>query len=225
MDAAVRCKEVYALLYAKSITPPKPVSIEQRAHEASLLEYPGGKTYGAWHKRYGTKGRAKGPLRRFYFNVMPDGATDVAAELTRNLERSSIPFSLKIATKLSAIARRRSAMVLYVSRDDYEVAKRVSIRLADRLSHAFHPDVPAFTKEIRPGVGAADDVDGTRAPPTRERHSFGSARADILCEVVGSGATLPTRADLGRAVRQRFKHYGLDPARPWLRRASEPDDL
>jgi hypothetical protein len=112
-----------------------------------------------------------------------------------------------------------------VDRSDYRIARRVAAATSEALPESFADSCVPFTKRITRGVSAADEPDGAFAPKTRPQHSFGTFVSDVLAE---SLLALPENAPPASVVAEaerRFRAYGIDPDRPYLRRGHAVDDL
>lgn len=225
MTPLERADFVYELVYG-SDSPKVTPAITQAQHHAALQHYERKMEIPDWHVRAGVEGQAAdGAARRFYLDLAPDGAADFADALCADLNAAKIPFTLKLPTSLAEYDRS-SAGVLYVRTSDYAAAKPIVLGIAAKLPGALGPATPPFTKKLARGVAAAHEPDpALPAPSTREKHSFGTLRSDALAEAFGAAPASASREQLARLARERLVHYGIDPDRPWLNRASDPDDL
>lgn len=128
---------------------------------------------------------------RVYWSVTRASAPLLVRGLTQRLDAERIPFRLKVADHPSRLDRCDAA-VLYVPHETFG-SLRLGLRdLAAELSPRLRPRVPAFTLELTPGVGLAeDDVAGD---------SFGGSRCALLAEGIvraherGSARALDTVA-------------------------------
>jgi hypothetical protein len=130
---------------------------------------------------------------RVYWNVAAGGAPRLVAAVTGHLNAAGVPFRLKVADHPYRFARRDTA-VLYLAEDAFRERRPELVELARGL--ALRPGVPAWTLELAPGLGAAEDRDG---------ESFGMARCGLLAETVVAGA----------AVEARFAEDGVDLDAPY----------
>jgi HopA1 effector protein family len=130
---------------------------------------------------------------RVYWNVSPGGAARLVAVVTSCLNAAGVPFRLKVADHPYRFARRDAA-VLYLAGNAFRERRQELVELASGL--ALRPGVPAWTLELAPGLGAAEDRDG---------ESFGMARCGLLAEAVAGG----------EAVETRFAEDGVDVDAPY----------
>ncbi len=112
-----------------------------------------------------------GAVVRVYWSVTRASAPGLVRELTSRLNGDGVPFRLKIADHPSRLDRCDAA-VLYLPHDAFDALRRAlrEVARATRL----HPRVPAFTLELAPGVGLAED-DGAG-------ESFGARRCAVLAD-------------------------------------------
>jgi hypothetical protein len=148
----------------------------------------------------------RGSLLRLYWNVTPDGAPALVAELARALGRFGVPFIFK-CLKHRALYPRADAGVLYVGRRHHRLVCELAAGVHAKLGGGLGSEVPLFTKPLAPGLGLAEDPGGGE--------SFGMHRCRLVAEGVwaargdGPGQRLSS-------VERRFADAGLDPARPYL---------
>jgi HopA1 effector protein family len=146
---------------------------------------------------------------RVYWNIAPTGAPALVDELTRRLNRARVPFRLKVADHGFRLDRRDAA-VLYL-RADWFAALRGALRdVARALRARMHPGIPAFTLELVPGVGLAEETGGDKG--------FGERRCALLADgivraheqgIADAGARVETVAD-------RFAEAGVRIDAPYL---------
>ena len=112
---------------------------------------------------------------RVYWNVGRAGAPALMGALTSRLNAERIAFRLKVADHPVRL-ERCDAAVLYLPSEAFarvrEPLRHVAAALADNL----RPTVPAFTLELAPGVGLAEDS-GTG-------ESFGLQRCAVLADAI-----------------------------------------
>ncbi len=130
---------------------------------------------------------------RVYWNVAAGGAPRLVAAVTGVLNAAGVPFRLKVADHPYRFARRDAA-VLYLAGDAFRERRHELVVLARGL--ALRPGVPAWTLELAPGLGAAEDRDG---------ESFGMARCGLVAEAVVAGT----------AVEARFAEDGVELDAPY----------
>jgi hypothetical protein len=203
-----------------------------------------------WHHRSSMNGLdGHSDIRRLYFNVKPDYATDLANELTKQLNAAQVDWQYKMPKDLAEFDRPDSA-VLYVGKQDYQKVKRIVMDYAQKHPEAFADGTPALTKTISRGIGVAEEpkqpppvaqtqpgAEGPAQPAATSsqpeplpkspggRYSFGSSRSRIIADAIMRAPDNATKEEILAIVRQRMQAYGLDPDRPWLSRAGEVDDL
>jgi hypothetical protein len=230
---------------------PKPASITQAKYEADLAVSKGQKIDdahwhssdgraiiiedGHWHHRVSNVDGEIGldhalvqtgeDIRRFYFNVKPDKAAELADHLTSQLNTAKVKWQFKTPKELSSFDRPDSG-VLYVAKGDYQKVKKIVMEYAEKHPEAFAEGVPALTKQLRSGIGVAEEPLQVGLPTTRAgRHSFGSARSHIIADAILKAPPEATSKEIMALVRERMQQYGLDVERPWLSRSTNIDDL
>jgi hypothetical protein len=146
---------------------------------------------------------------RVYWNITRAGAPALVGTLTSRLNGAGVPFRLKVADHRFRL-ERCDAAVLYVRADTFralgEPLRDVAVALTTRLRR----QIPAFTLELAPGVGLAEDGGG--------RESFGEHRCALLADgivraheqgIASAGARV-------RAVADRFAEEGVGIDAPYL---------
>lgn len=153
-------------------------------------------------------------LARLYFHMRPEGMPWLVEMLSGELNRYAVPFRFKCLSTPAAYARTDAA-VLYVARRFLDITLRVLAAHSDGLQARLQPSVPLFTKELLPGLGAADE------PGTGE--SFGQSRCRLVCLGIVDAwlRGLHTREARLQAVSERFSLLGLSLARPYLNEGME----
>jgi hypothetical protein len=162
------------------------------------------------------RGSAHGPLVRIYWNVTPSGAVKLIDELTRLLNSRGIVFRLK-ALRDPSTYERCDAAVLYLSKSDFLSIWGKLTRVYKRVSGYMKQGVPALTKRLAPGLGLAEDPDGST--------SFGMHRCELIAEGLmraSEARTKKPRLRLKRVI-ERFEEEGVDVCRPYLNRNSQDD--
>jgi hypothetical protein len=141
---------------------------------------------------------------RVYWHVTPDGAPELVAAITSSLNGAGVPFRLKVADHPFRLDRCDAA-VLYLAGDRFGALRPQLLALAGALAAHLHPEIPAFTLELAPGVGLAEDDSG---------ESFGGRRcaqlADGIVRAHEHGSTDPIAA-----VAARFAADGVDIDAPY----------
>ncbi|WP_433813113.1 lanthionine synthetase LanC family protein [Actinomadura scrupuli] len=149
------------------------------------------------------------PVQRLYWNVHADGATALVRMLTKELNGRSVPFALKLINMADAYTRCDAA-VLYVPGRHLPGALDVVARRHPGAAWALKDGVPALTKRLARGVGAAED------PGTGE--SFGQHRCRLVAEALSDAEVLASRgaARRARAFAERLEARGVSVAAPYL---------
>jgi hypothetical protein len=140
------------------------------------------------------------------------------SSLTRQLNKTTIPFTFKVLYNPSDYDRYDSG-VLYFERSNYEAVRQVLSSIYPEERSHFRTEVPLFTKVLAPGLSLAEEPDCKFA--TIE--SFGMNRCQIvangLLEARQQGDESPeTRM---ACIRQHFSLLGIDLKQPYLNANSE----
>jgi hypothetical protein len=153
--------------------------------------------------------RAWSGLVRVYWNVGPMGAAALVSILTSLLNAKRVPFRLKVANHPRRM-HRCDAAVLYLPADAFSDLREKVGSIATAHATALGPHVPAFTLELAPGVGLAEDVVA--------RESFGERRCAILAEAIVHADEQAIAGDDERCevVVARFEESGIDIDAPYL---------
>jgi class II lanthipeptide synthase len=137
---------------------------------------------------------------RVYWNVTHAGAPALVEALTSRLNGDGVPFRLKVADHPYRFGRCDAA-VLYLDARAFRTLRPTLREVAAEL--ALEPSIPAFTLELAPGVGLAEDDGG---------ESFGARRCALLAEaIVYAREASPPIA----AVAARFAEAGVDIDAPY----------
>ena len=115
---------------------------------------------------------------RVYWNVTRGGAPALVGALTSRLNEAGVPFRLKVADHPFRL-ERCDAAVLYLDGDVFRAVRPELAEVGAELTAHLRPEIPAFTLELAPGVGLAEDDDGgeLRRPPLRAARRRDRARA------------------------------------------------
>jgi hypothetical protein len=111
---------------------------------------------------------------RVYWNVGRSGAPPLVSALAARLNGERVPFRLKVASHPFHLDRC-DASVLYLRSDIFRQMTGALREIAARLITYLRPQIPAFTLELAPGVGLAEDVGSG---------SFGQRRCGLLAEAI-----------------------------------------
>jgi hypothetical protein len=98
------------------------------------------------------------------------------------LNRASLPFRLKVSNDIGLFGRC-DAGVIYVRKRDYAAVGDALLTIYQEIARHLKPKIPAFTKQLAPGVGLAED------PGLVE--SFGEHRCPLLPTLLSA---LPNQA-------------------------------
>jgi hypothetical protein len=222
LDATTLRQRIHDRLFAGG-NAARPPRITQEELTAALTRYPSYSALGSWHLRTGERGQPRNQ-RRIYFDVLPDGAPVLADYLAQELNARHLRFSLKVLAELSQFPRPASA-VLYIDREDYAAARSIALAFAGAHPEALEERALLFAKPIAPGIAAADEPVPPFPPGDSSTPTFAEVRAYVVAEVVRAASPYAGARTLAESLRERLRHWDIDPARPWLRKLSEPDDL
>jgi len=111
---------------------------------------------------------------RVYWNVAAGGAAVLVGAITRRFNDAGVPFRLKVADHPFRFARHDAA-VLYLEDEAFRACRDDLGELARTLAGVLGPGIPAWTLELAPGVGLAEDGDG---------ESFGVRRCALLADAI-----------------------------------------
>jgi hypothetical protein len=112
---------------------------------------------------------------RVYWNIGARGASGLVRELTSRLNAEGVPFRLKVADHPFRFGRCDAA-VLYLRGDIFPALREILRQAATTLNAHLRPQIPAFTLQLAPGVGLAED--------NGDSNSFGERRCFVLAEGV-----------------------------------------
>jgi hypothetical protein len=130
---------------------------------------------------------------RVYWNITHAGAPVLVEAITSRLNGDGIPFRLKVADHPHRFDRCDAA-VLYLEAEAFGAVRTTLREVAAALT--LEPSIPAFTLELAPGVGLAEDDGG---------ESFGTQRCALLAEAIVDA----------REVADRFAEAGVDIDAPY----------
>jgi hypothetical protein len=110
---------------------------------------------------------------RVYWNIDDSGARTLVRELTTLLNARAVPFRLKVADHPARL-RRCDAAVLYLPIHNFAELRGPLGDVAITLKGLLGRHIPAFTLELAPGVGLAED--------RGDAGSFGVRRCALLAD-------------------------------------------
>jgi len=145
---------------------------------------------------------------RVYWNVMQAGAPALVAMLTSRLNAEGVPYRFKIADHPFRLDRCDAA-ILYLDGEVFRSLRAALREQAAALAAHLRPSIPAFTLELAPGVGLAEDDAG---------ESFGYRRCAPLAEAIVDAHERGIRRieDRVEVVAARFAEDGVLIDAPYL---------
>ena len=154
------------------------------------------------------------PLIRSYWNVKAEGAAPLVAAVTSRLNRSRVPFRLKVVDDPARFSRCDAA-ILYTAKNDYSAVARVLAAAHREVEAHLGSETPALTKRVAVGLGIAED------PACGA--SFGEHRCGVLAEAFVRAFEQGQRrtGERSRIVRECFGENGISLERPYLNPGSE----
>jgi hypothetical protein len=151
-----------------------------------------------------------------FLNLQPGTAPELFARVVTALDGYGVGFRAELAGDPAACVRADTA-VLTVDRSDAATLARVALRVHERAPFALAPSVPAFTRQLAPGIALADEPGpGT----TFGRHRCRLVAAGLVAAGHGAGPSA-RRA----AVLSALSDAGLDPAAPHLNPGNRDVDV
>jgi hypothetical protein len=163
-----------------------------------------------------TSGSAARDTASCFLHLQPGTAPEVFARLVTTLDGYGVGFRAELAGDQAA-CHRTDAAVVTVCRSDASALARVALRVQQSLPFALAPSVPAFTRQLAPGIALADEP----GPAT----TFGRHRCRLVAAglvAAGHGAGPAARR---QAVLQTLAQAGLDPVALHLNPGSSDVDL
>jgi hypothetical protein len=148
-------------------------------------------------------GEISGDTASCFLHLHPGTAPDLFARVITAVDGYGLAFRAELAGDSEACLRADAAVVT-VRRDELSTVARVALRLSERTPFALIGSVPAFTRQIAPGVALADRP-GNGASFGRSR--FRLVAAGLVAAGHGAGP-IARRA----AVLTQLTAAGLDPA-------------
>jgi HopA1 effector protein family len=146
---------------------------------------------------------------RVYWNISGSGAPRLVRTLTARLNARGVPFWLKVADHQVRFTRCDAA-VLYVRDNTFGELGELLRDVAALLTGDLRPQLPAFTLELAPGVGLAEDAGAAE--------SFGVRRCALLAEGIVQAHSRGLRGSAARLaqVEERFAEDGVRIDMPYL---------
>lgn len=147
---------------------------------------------------------------RFYFNVSPEVAPALLEFITTELNRFQIPFRFKCPKDPNNYDRRDTA-VLYVASRWFQITSQILSEFSDAPRSNFDLGVPLFCRELWPGVGFAEDPEGSE--------SFGETRCNLVAKGIQQAwqqTHEPTDEQFLQSIQSEFERADISLDRPWL---------
>jgi hypothetical protein len=156
---------------------------------------------------------AQPDIVRFYFNFVPEGAVQIMAALTDQLNAATLPFSFKVLYNPSDYGRYDSG-VLYIERQNYSVVASLLASIHHSYSTYFCPEIPLFTKLLLPGLSVAEEPQQKFSA----QESFGLNRCQIVARGLLAARESGDESAENRlaAILHEFDQLGLSLERPHL---------
>ncbi|HEY0024789.1 MAG TPA: lanthionine synthetase LanC family protein [Longimicrobium sp.] len=192
---------------------PAPGTTVRMRGERQLLSYSPGYYVAMGDVGLGAAGE---PLVRVYWHLEPAGAAPVMHALTGALNRARLPFHFKVLNAPERFDRCDAGVLYFPQARGREVLARVA-RVHPRAAAHLRPRVPAFTLELAPGLGLAEDP--------RAGESFGLHRCGLLADALIEAHEAGVRGQAERRARcvAHFRAHGVDPDAPYLNPGSSND--
>jgi hypothetical protein len=145
---------------------------------------------------------------RVYWNIGRSGAPALVSALATRLNGERVPFRLKVANHPFHLDRCAGS-VLYLRAELFRMVAGALREVAATLIPHLRSRVPAFTLELAPGVGLAEDVGSG---------SFGQRRCGLLAEGIVLADEQRIVGPDGRldAVAARFAEAGVPIDAPYI---------
>jgi hypothetical protein len=149
------------------------------------------------------------PAVRFYWSVPVSAAVRLMAAVTHTLNSKAIPFVFKCPRRSTAY-RRFDSGTLFIGKPWVAAAASALPKVYEAVADLLRPDVPLFTRQLRPGLSFAEDPGGNE--------SFGMSRCRLLAEglwIAFVEGTHGTEASLD-VIERHLLQNGIDLSRPYL---------
>lgn len=148
-------------------------------------------------------------LLRFYWNLASHGAVQLVREVTLALNTAKLAFRLKVINDPRRYTRC-DAGVLYIAKTDYPAVARLLEEMYLQIAPHLFAGVPAFTKQLAPGLGFAEDPG--------QGDSFGLQRCRLLADglIRAYEQRRTSLHDRLEIVQRRFLEAGIVTEQPFL---------
>lgn len=164
---------------------------------------------------HGNAADADSTIVRIYFNLTPEGAIAVMANLTQQLNDQAIPFTFKVLYNPADYDRYDSG-VLYFAKKYYPIVRPILHRVYAAHHTAFLPDVPLFTNRLEAGLALAEEPDRKFAA----QESFGMNRCQIIANGLLATKDASSEARFA-AILESFAIAEIDLDKPFLNPSSQ----
>ena len=153
---------------------------------------------------------------RLYWNLTSDGAISFIGTACKVLNRAALPFRLKVLNDRSLFSRCDGG-VIYVLGSNYPAVADALSAIYETVGHHLKSRTPAFTKQLAPGVGLAEDPG--------QGESFGQHRCQLLADAVIRAYEEGKKSDRERikGVSDSFEAQGISITRPFLNPGSKEE--
>lgn len=141
---------------------------------------------------------------RFYFHLIPEGATALIALISSRLNAYSIPFQFKCLNRATLFTRSDSA-VLYVDKRYFNIAAELLAEGCSELEKCLKPETPMFTQPFLPGISFAEN-------PFSSGESFGTSRCKVIAQaIISAWKEGRPKSDWAQIILQQFQKNFLLP--------------
>ena len=156
---------------------------------------------------------------RIYFNLTNQSAPKIVNRLTKQLNKTSIPFSFKTLYNPSDYSKRCDCAVLYFDKENYDVIKQALKSIYSEHQACFQNRVPLFTKMLAPGLALAEEPNLKFS----ERESFGQNRCHIVAKSLleAKQKEINNLEERVATIIKNFSSLEIDIQHPYLNANSE----
>jgi hypothetical protein len=153
-----------------------------------------------------------------YFNINSEGAFYLMENLTDELNRVAIPFTLKALYNPSEY-ECCDPLTLRFSRDNYTSIREILQSVYIDGSLYFQPETPLFTKRLAPGLALAEEPEDTRSGA----ENFGQNRCLVIADGLLEARQQGDETAEGRmkAILYHLSLHKISLERPYLNPHSE----
>lgn len=164
--------------------------------------------------------RLEQPIVQVYGNIQAAGANVLMRQLTRQLNALNLRFSLRLLSDPLAYGRYHSTLLRF-EKSDYPSVQPVLRTVYRSLQRHYNAAIPAFTRELAPGLGLAEapvEMLQTQSSTALTPSDFGRHRCQIIAAglIAALNHPQPTAALRLEAIAQQSAQQGVDWQRPYL---------